>query len=150
MRISISECISALGGAEDGIYFKQLRSFFSDVPEVTEDLSSDDIGKTRYYQFRKSGVEFGFRGGSLNHIHFYFLGNEEYSAYKGYLDDLGSESDENFVFEKLGCPLEFGAARKDLLLGEIRKWVRYDKDSFAIHIEFSNDNHIAQMSIFRT
>lgn len=149
MKISISECVSALGGAEDGTYFRRLRSFFSDVPEVAEDLSSDDVGKTRYYQFRQSGVEFGFRGGNLNHIHFYFLGNEEYSGYDGDLDDLGRESDENFVFKKFGYPLEFGAARKDLLLGGIRKWVRYDKDGFAIHIEFSNDNHVAQMSIFK-
>jgi hypothetical protein len=75
-----SDFVRALGHDEGGSIVTELCRKNGEPPAVSETPNSynDPEGKTKFYKFIKSGLEFGFLSGKLNHIHF-FLRRTEYS-----------------------------------------------------------------------
>ncbi|QUP56854.1 hypothetical protein GO998_24840 (plasmid) [Ralstonia syzygii] len=111
---------------------------------------NDPGGDTEYYKFINSGIEIGFRGGVLNHLHLYIREHEGYEAYKGELFGMLSQGvSEVDILRNLGEQDAQGGGRMDVMVGYIYKWVRYDRREFALRAEFSEDKKLRKLSLIK-
>ena len=124
-----SDFFQALGQDESGSFVDELRRKIGEQPLVskTPDSYNDPEGRTEYFKFIKSGMEFGFRLGKLNHIHFFVQPHEGYSA--DLLDRLAKAWSVQEVIAELGLPDEDVPSRVDMLIGHIPRWLRYNFES---------------------
>lgn len=137
-----SDFTLALGQNEGGPIVTELFRKVGESPVVSEtpDSYNDPEGKTRFYKFIKSGLEFGFRSGKLSHIHFFVQCHEGYSAYKA--DVLGRAPQAwcvQDVIKELGSPSKEAPGKVDMLIGYVQQWVKYEFETHALRMEFSED-----------
>ncbi len=140
-----SDFVQALGQDESGSFVDELRRKIGEQPLVskTPDSYNDPEGRTEYYKFIKSGVEFRFRLGKLNHIHFFVQPHEGYSAYKAdLLGRLAKAWSVQVVIAELGLPDEDVPSRVDMLIGHIPRWLRYNFEKHALRMEFTEDGRL--------
>ncbi|KAA5999778.1 MULTISPECIES: hypothetical protein [unclassified Pantoea] len=142
--------IGSLGKVENSIEFIELNSTIDDVPIVSEDSKEydDPAGHTKYYKYVKSGLEIGFRKGVMNHAHFYFDGYENYAPFQGkLLSGICSSWNEKSVLRILGEPSASGGGNSDMLLGYINRWIKYEKESYALHLQFDQNDFLCRASL---
>lgn len=150
MTLSWQALVSALGEGEASASVLSLISDIGEMPNVsdTPDEYNDPLGKTRFYKFNKTGLEVGFRQNRLNHMHLFIQEQEGYEAYKGPLEDglsvSASESELNQIF---GAPSSAGGGKQNSLLGKKHRWIRFDKERYALRYEFSNDGALRKVSL---
>lgn len=86
------DLVAALCLGENDEAVKQVFLRIKESPKISETPISynDPLGKTRFYKFLKTGLEFGFRLEKLNHVHFFVQSHEGCSAYNG--DIFGKKS----------------------------------------------------------
>ncbi|UZE18716.1 hypothetical protein LOY70_03715 [Pseudomonas sp. B21-054] len=140
-----SDFVRALGQDEGGPMVTELYRKVGEPPAISEtpDSYNDPEGKTRFYKFIKSGLELGFRSGKLNHIHFFVQRHEGYSPYKA--DVLGRKAQTwrfQDVIAELGPPGKEALGRVDMLIGYVQKWLKYDFETHALRMEFSENGHL--------
>ncbi|MBE8598165.1 hypothetical protein IQ209_17115 [Xenorhabdus sp. BG5] len=142
MMIDWSRFTSALGTTESSKEFNELCLAIGEQAEISQDPSeyNDPVGQTTYYSFVHSGIEIGFRQGVLNHIHFYFDGNEDYACFTGcLLSNISEGWSVEKVVQVLGEPLMKGGGKMDMLLGFINSWIKYEYQKYALHLQFNQD-----------
>ncbi|QOQ74332.1 hypothetical protein IMF22_23045 [Pseudomonas poae] len=135
-----SDFVQALGQDEGGPMVKELCLKVGEPPEISEtpDSYNDPLGKTRYYKFFKSGMEFGFCSGKLNHIHFFVQGHEGYSACKAdVLNRKAQAWNAQDIICELGPADNSAPGRLDMLIGYVQQWFKYDFETYALRLEFS-------------
>ncbi|MGB8842093.1 MAG: hypothetical protein WCC64_13610 [Aliidongia sp.] len=150
MTLSWEALVSALGAEEASASVLSLISDIGEVPNVsdTPDEYNDPLGKTRFYQFTKTGLEVGFRQNRLNHMHLFIREQEGYEAYKGPLEDgLSASTLESELQQMFGAPSSEGSRKQSSLLGKKNRWVKFDKDHYALRYEFSNDGALRKVSL---
>ncbi|WP_445178652.1 hypothetical protein [Pseudomonas sp. McL0111] len=145
-----SELIKALGQDENGTVVMDLRWKIQEPPTISEtpDSYNDPDGKTVFYKFIKSGLEFGFRSGRLNHVHFFVQPHEGYSAYRA--DVLGRVAQAwtlQDVVRELGPANKGAPARVDMLIGKVQRWSKYEFVAHDLRMEFSEDGHLWKVTI---
>lgn len=129
---------------------KQLIEKTGEVPVASETPESygDPLGKTKYYKFEKSGIELGFRGGVLSHIHLFVIPHEGYGKYEGeVMGHPASAWNQSFVKKCLGRAAREGQGRQDMLIGYVYPWCRYEFPKHAVRLEFSQDDAVRKVSI---
>ncbi|CAQ85084.1 MULTISPECIES: hypothetical protein [Photorhabdus] len=142
--------INALGTTEVSKKFYDLNLAIEENAQLYEDPSeyNDPIGHTKYYKYPHSGLEIGFRKDVLNHIHFYFNENEGYSIFKGNLMfGINSEWSEIEIIQALGEPSTNGGGKIDILLGYINRWIKYENEKYALHLQFDQNNFLYQATL---
>ncbi|WP_147464103.1 hypothetical protein [Pseudomonas syringae group genomosp. 3] len=102
----------------------------------------------KVYKFFSSGMEFGFRLGVRNHIHFFLQRHEGYSQYGG--EVLGRPahawSVQDFIKE-LGTASRSAPGKVDMLIGHVRQWMRYDFETHALRAEFSENGQLWKITL---
>jgi hypothetical protein len=119
-------------------------------PEISETPESynDPLGKTRFYKFFRTGLEFGFRLEKLNHVHFFVQSHEGYSAYTG--DIFGKEAQAwNYqqIINQFGQPRKEGGGKVDMLIGYVQPWVIHDFDQYSFRVEFTADGGVWKVTL---
>lgn len=140
-----SDFVRALGQGEEEAIVTEVCHKIGELPIISEtpDSYNDPTGKTKFYKFFESGLEFGFRAEKLNHIHFFVQAHEGYSAYRG--DMLGRVAQtwsEQEVLQELGPADKGGQGRFDILIGYVHPWVKYEFGMYAMRMEFSQDGNL--------
>lgn len=140
-----SDFVRALGQGEGEPIVMEVCHRVGEMPVILEtpDSYNDPAGKTKFYKFFESGLEFGFRAEKLNHIHFFVQAHEGYSAYRG--DVLGRVAQawsEQEVLQELGHANKGGQGGLDMLIGYVHPWVRYEFGMHALRMEFSKDGNL--------
>ncbi|WP_083251874.1 MULTISPECIES: hypothetical protein [Pseudomonas] len=145
-----SDFVRALGQDEGSSIVTDLCREVGEPPAVSEtpDSYNDPEGKTKFYKFIRSGLEFGFRSGRLNHIHFFVQRHEGYSAYEA--DVLGRIAQTwrvQDVIAALGPPTKEVPGKADILIGYIQSWLKYDFKTYALRMEFSEDGRLWKVTL---
>jgi len=140
-----SFCIQSLGQDEHGAAVVDLLQKVQESPTISEtpDSYNDPDGKAVFYKFVKSGLEFGFRSGKLNHIHFFVQPHDGYSAYSAdVLDRVAQAWVMQDVVSELGPANKGGPAKVDMLIGQIQQWCKYELPTHDLRMEFSGDGRL--------
>ncbi|ROM93278.1 hypothetical protein [Pseudomonas brassicacearum] len=148
-----SDFVLALGQKEAGDVVENVFRRIGESPSVSEtpDSYNDPLGKTKFYKFYESGLEFGFRSGKLNHVHFFVQDHEGYSAYRG--DMLGRVAQVwncKEVVRELGIASRAGEGRVDMLIGYVHQWMRYEYGEYALRMEFSQNGDLWKATLIST
>jgi hypothetical protein len=144
------EFTNAIGMTEMSKEFSQLSLSIGEKAAILDEPAeyNDPLGHTKHYKYLHSGLEIGFRKNVLNHIHFYFDGYEGYSAFKGeLLSGVSPGWSEEAVVKKLGKPTASGGGKVDMLLGYINRWIKYEKEVYALHLQFDQSNQLCRASL---
>jgi len=142
--------INSLGKAEVSSEFIELNNTIGEAPLLSEDAKeyNDPVGHTKYYKYIQSGLEIGFRKEVVNHVHFYFDGYENYGVFQGeLLSGICLGWNEKFVLQVLGKPSDSGGGKVDMLLGYLNRWIKYEKDSYALHLQFDQNDLLCRASL---
>ncbi|MEL7936720.1 MULTISPECIES: hypothetical protein [Pseudomonas] len=142
--------IAAIGKVERSSDFLELEKVIGEVPCISSDPDeyNDPIGATKYYKFTRSGVEVGFRRKLLNHINFYVEASDGYSAFNGELyGGLNGLSTCQSVLSFLGQPAMAGGGKKDLLIGYVGKWLRYQKWGVVVNFQFNESDLLCRVTV---
>lgn len=145
-----SVCSQSLGQHEHGAAVVDLLQKVQELPTISEapDSYSDQDGQTVFYKFVKSGLEFGFRSGKLNHIHFFVQPHEGYSAYSAdVLDRVAQTWVVQDVVSELGPADKGGPAKIDMLIGQIQQWCKYEQPTHDLRMEFSEDGRLWKVTL---
>ncbi|MHC8393469.1 hypothetical protein ACYZT8_07360 [Pseudomonas sp. LB3P93] len=145
-----SSFILALGQDENGSIVTELCRMIGESPVVSEtpDSYNDPEGKTRFYKFINSGLEFGFRSGKLNHIHFFVQRHEGYSEYRR--DVLGRAAQvwsARDIVNQLGPASTEAPGRVDMLIGYVQQWLKYEFETYALRMEFSESGRLWKVTL---
>ncbi|NTY88840.1 hypothetical protein FCH33_18880 [Serratia fonticola] len=119
-----------------------LSQSLSEMPAVEPDM----LGDRTYYSFFQSGILFLLEEGKVSQICFFITPSEGFSKYVGELPISGSAT-ENEIITVLGEPSSTGGGKSDMLLGYIGRWIKYDKDNYALHIEFNQSALLSKVSL---
>ncbi|NWB32042.1 hypothetical protein [Pseudomonas gingeri] len=144
-----SEFVHVLGAVESAENIQMLAQDIGEAPVVSNTPGEHAPSfKTSFYRFFKAGVELGFRGGLLKHIHFFAQAHEGYSAYSG--DIIGRAAvawNKNEVGSALGPAQQSGGDKQDSLIGYIRPWCKYSYEEYAVRFEFSQSQKIWKVTL---
>lgn len=139
------DLVAALCLGENDEAVKQVFLKIKESPKISETPISynDPLGKTRFYKFLKTGLEFGFRLEKLNHVHFFVQSHEGCSAYNG--DIFGKKAqawNHQEIVNQFGHPRKEGGGKVDILIGYVQPWVIYDFDHYSFRVEFTADGGV--------
>lgn len=137
--------IQSLGHGESSPAVRNLFSALGETPVVSEtpDIYNDPQGRTLFYKFIVSGLEFGFRAEMLNHIHVFVQSHEGYSAYKADMLNRSAQAwNRDDIVRHLGPAQDEAPSKSDALIGHTQAWVRYELDTYDLRMEFSDDGHL--------
>ncbi|MEQ5042374.1 hypothetical protein JI723_11345 [Providencia manganoxydans] len=145
-----AEFVDILGKSETSQEVKNLCLSINEDVNISIDPieHNDPIGRTKYYSFIHSGIEIGFRGNILNHIHFYFNDEEGYGQYKGKLiSDICAGWDKENILKTLGEPSLTGGGKMDMLLGYIDSWIKYQFKNYDLNFQFKQNGYLSRCSL---
>ncbi|WP_155636215.1 hypothetical protein [Burkholderia stagnalis] len=149
MNASWADFVGALAGEESGAGVARLVEKIGESPIVSETPEAfNDPLKTTYWKFLKSGVEIGFRGGVLNHVHLFAVPHEGYGLYSGEI--MGHAANTwtlTSTKDRLGPATKEKQGYQDGLLGYIYPWCRYEFPGYAVRMEFLQDAALRKISI---
>ena len=148
-----AQFVISLGKTEASQEFNELRIAIGEEADISSDPIeyNDPLGQTKYYSFTHSGIEIGFRKNVLNHIHFYFTKNEGYDDYKGKLiSNICKGWNEEKIRNVLGTPSLTGGGKEDVLLGYINRWIKYEKDNYALHFQFNQNDKLSRVTLMKS
>lgn len=114
------------------------------TPLITVD--KDDGADDEYIEFKELGFNFYFEHDILDSIFLFSADNdEEYLEYACSLPDgLTFNQSKQEVLNLLGHPFSEGGG-DDEFFGKIPGWVKYKKDNYYLHIEFSEHRNKIRM-----
>jgi len=137
-----NDFIEILGCSKYDEKFINIYNLFNELPVIDEGV----LGDRCYYSFLKAGVLFLLENEMVEQVSFYIKSDEGFDVYKGELPIPvgGSESE---ITKLLGYPSITGGGKSDLLLGYINRWIKYEKDSYALHLQFDQNDLVCRASL---
>ncbi|WP_425220047.1 hypothetical protein [Ralstonia solanacearum] len=150
--VTLEKFIDVLGLGKGSERMSALTTEIGEAPLISRTPAdfNDPVGETEYYKLINSGIEIGFRGGVLNHLHLYVQEHEGYGMYKGDLFGMPAQGvSEADVLRNIGNQDAQGGGEMDMLIGYIHKWIRCDRQGFALRAEFSEDKRIRKLSLIK-
>ena len=109
---------------------------------------NDPEGETKFYKFINSGLEFGFRSGKLNHIHFFVQCHEGYSEYtKDVLGRVAQVWSAQDIVNQLGPASTEAPGRVDMLIGYVQQWLKYEFETYDLRMEFSESGRLWKVTL---
>lgn len=108
------------------------------------------LGDRHYYSFLRHGVLLLFEQNVLDTITFYAEPHAGFHRYDSELHyGLVPSANESDVLKLLGPASASGGGRDDKLLGYMPRWVKYEVGNAEIHIEFSRENRVRNLSLIK-
>ncbi|WP_211472763.1 hypothetical protein [Collimonas humicola] len=151
MTANWDDFLSALDKGEVANEFANLLSKIAEPALVSDFPDEGDgaiAGKTKYFQFFRSGIEFALEEKKLKNINFYIQPHEGYESFEGkLLGNLAGNQDDAAVIQIFGVPARQGGGKMDQLLGYIYPWVKYEKDWYAVRMEFAENHLLRKVSL---
>lgn len=144
MIMSWSELVGALGQTKNDNIFTRLLSKLKELPVYEEGV----LGDRSYYSFFRSGILFLIENEKIDQISFYLKSEEGFSRYSGELPVLPAQSKED-VIQQLGPPSASGGGKTDKLLGYINSWIKYERDGYALHLQFDQNDKLSRVTIMQ-
>ena len=138
------EFIKLLGCSKLDGTFINISSNFNELPKIGEGV----LGDRNYYSFLHSGVLFLLEDEVVDQIAFYAKQDEGFSEYKGELP-LPINSSEFEVVQILGCPAASGGGKTDALMGYIARWIKYEKEGYALHLLFNQNDNLSRVTLMK-
>lgn len=132
--------IEILGCSKFDDKFVKLSEKFNELPSFDTGV----LGDRNYYSFFQTGVLLLLENETVNQISFYIQPDERFSAYKGALPFKGLESEN---IQLLGEPSASGGGKMDMLLGYINRWIKYEKEGYALHLQFDKNGKSCRASL---
>ncbi|CAM3590844.1 hypothetical protein RABR111495_01835 [Rahnella bruchi] len=132
--------IEILGCSKFDDNFVELSEKFNELPSFDTGV----LGDRNYYSFFQAGVLVLLENETVNQISFYIQPDEGFSAYKGALPFKGLESE---IIQLLGEPSASGGGKMDMLLGYINRWIKYEKEGYALHLQFDQNGKLCRASL---
>ncbi|MBT2370918.1 hypothetical protein J7E41_02580 [Pseudomonas fluorescens] len=136
--------VEVLGSSKKDDKFIYLSQAFNELPSIDEGVLGDRI----YYSFFRSGVLFLLENNLVDQITFYIDADEGFSKYRGDLP-VPSDSSESEITHLLGTPSSLGGGKTDMLLGHINRWVKYERDGYALHLQFNKNSQLCRATLVR-
>lgn len=140
--LSWNSFIQILGCLKTDSSFINLPHIFNELPDFDEGV----LGDRNYYSFFNSGVLFLLENERVNQISFYIQEDEGFSIYKGELP-VPRNGQESEIIQWLGLPSSSGGGKLDKLIGYINRWIKYEKDSYAFHLQFDQNDLLCRVSL---
>jgi hypothetical protein len=151
MTANWEDFLNSLDKVEASNEFVNLLSKIGEPALVSDFPDEGDgaiAGKTKYFQFFRSGIEFAVEEKRLININFYIQPHEGYENFEGkLLENLAGNQDAAAVIQVFGVPTRQGGGKMDQLLGYIYPWVKYEKDWYAVRMEFAEDHLLRKVSL---
>jgi len=115
-----------------------------------EQSSEDDLEEPGTdYQFREHGLE--LRCDLDDKVRVIFLHAEDLGGFDEGLLEIPFSSSRTQVQEYFGTPSKSGGKYSDPVLGEYGEWDRFERQGYAIHIEYRTDSdRIRQITLMRS
>lgn len=139
-----NEFIKLLGCSKFDGKFINISSYFNELPQTEESV----LGDRNYYSFLQSGVLFLLEDEVVDQITFYAKKDEGFSEYKGELP-ISIDSSEYEAVQILGQPLASGGGKMDALMGYIDRWIKYEKEGYALHLQFNQNDNLSRVTLMR-
>lgn len=139
-----NEFIKLLGCSKFDGKFINISSYFNELPKAEESV----LGDRNYYSFLQSGVLFLLEDEVVDQITFYAKKDEGFSEYKGELP-ISIDSSEYEAVQILGQPLASGGGKMDALMGYIDRWIKYEKEEYALHLQFNQNDNLSRVTLMR-
>ncbi|MBL5966893.1 hypothetical protein [Lelliottia amnigena] len=139
-----NEFIKLLGCSKLDGKFIEISSDFNELPAIEESV----LGDRNYYSFLHSGVLFLLEDEVVDQITFYAKQGEGFSEYKGELP-VSINSSEHEAVQILGHPSASGGGKMDALMGYIDRWIKYEKDGYALHLQFNQNDNLSRVTLIK-
>lgn len=139
-----NEFIKLLGCSKFDNEFVNVSSNFNELPKIEQGV----LGDRDYYSFLHSGVLFLLEDEVVDHIVFYTKQGEGFSEYKGELP-LPINSSEYEAVQALGQPSASGGGKIDALMGYLDRWIKYEKEGYALHLQFNQNDHLSRVTLMK-
>ncbi|MEM6160107.1 hypothetical protein AAH446_06045 [Erwinia sp. P6884] len=139
-----NDFIEMLGCSKHDEKFINLSSYFNELPSLDDGM----LGDRNYYSFLKSGVLFLLENEVVEQISLYIQPGEGFNVYEGELP-IPVDGSESEITKILGCPSTSGGWKIDMPLGYTNRWVKYEKRSYALHLQFSRNNKLCRVTIIK-
>lgn len=139
-----NEFIKLLGCSKLDGKFINISSDFNELPKIEEGA----LGDRNYYSFLHSGVLFLLENEIVDQIVFYAKQDEGFSEYKGELP-VSIDSSEREAVQILGHPSASGGGEMDALMGYIDRWVKYEKEGYALHLQFNQNDNLSRVTLMK-
>ena len=139
-----NEFIKLLGCSKLDGKFIEISSDFNELPAIEESV----LGDRNYYSFLHSGVSFLLEDEVVDQITFYAKQGEGFSEYKGELP-VSINSSEHEAVQILGHPSASGGGKMDALTGYIDRWIKYEKDGYALHLQFNQNDNLSRVTLIK-
>lgn len=136
--------IKLLGCSRVDSEFAFFINHFNEPPEIEEGVLGDRI----YYSFFRSGVLFLLEDEIVEQITFYAKPDEGFSDYKGALP-VSIITSEHDSIQILGNPSASGGGKMDGLMGYVDRWIKYEKEGYTLHLQFSQNDNLSRVSIMK-
>jgi len=138
------EFIKLLGCSKLESKFINISGDFNELPKVEGGV----LGDREYYSFLHSGVLFLLEDEVVDQIIFYAEKVEGFSEYKGELP-VSINSSEHEAVQILGHPLASGGGKMDALMGYIGRWIKYEKEGYALHLQFNQNDNLSRVTLMK-
>src|SRR5688572_1813565 len=110
------------------------------------------VGDRFHLQMPSHGIGFvADFDGRVSTIFFYSEGMDGYREFSGSLPEgISFRESQSVIHRRLGQPSASGGGKAVQFLGNTRKWDRYDREVFSLHIQYGDDeNSISLISLMR-
>jgi hypothetical protein len=141
---SLDDFVEVLGRSEVDGKFIQLLQRLNELP----DFEGGVLGDRNYYSFFNSGILLLLEDNVVDQVVLYTEADEGFSVYNGEFP-VSSDSSESEVIRLLGVPSSSGGGKADMLLGYIGRWVKYERESYALHFQFNKNDVLCRVTLMR-
>lgn len=148
--ITWEEFESLIGQKEDGELFGYFINQFAGVhvSKFPEGEAYAEHEKSTYYQLFNYGFDIIIEAGSIRSINVYILPRDGYSPYAGTLPDgIKAGMREQEIIGYWGEGDKMGGGYRDGLLGQINRWVKYERGNLEIRFEFDDGGLLCMISV---
>ena len=139
-----NEFIKLLGCSKLDGKFINISSIFNELPKIEEGV----LGDRSYYSFLHSGALFLLESEVVDQITFYAKQGEGFSEYRGELP-VSINSSEHEAVQMLGHPSVSGGGKMDALMGYIDRWIKYEKEGYALHLQFNQNDNLSRITLMK-
>lgn len=121
---------------------ERVEKFLNELPpEPIITIDKDDGADDEFIEYKDSGFGLHFMNDAFECIHFQFgRKNSDYNEFKHPLPfGIRFEQSKSEILNILGFPGMQGGGHDDFF-GHVPDWFKYNKDGYAIHIEFGSES----------
>ena len=129
-----------IGLSHDDRHLRDYIERKGEIPQIFE-MKEDDPTESVVLIFKKTGLQISFdKEKKINTIHVFSDCIKGYNGFSGSLPcHLTFSMSQEDACNKMGQPSKSGGPVKDIIGADICFWDYWDKDKFALHLQYTED-----------